>query len=408
MIFKILMSCLGCLVFISPVFSEEEYQWNSKPYAQKRPGPRTGFGCTHDYDPFDTMHQVNDLIVIGGQGPNATPMDTNGSFWIQKLHRDSAHWDQISPLSTCSLPPPRRDLACVVYPLLHNELGSSSNMVKRFRNLVTFGGMTASGPVNSMWVCAQIYTNYDILGMEQFWTWIEADQSGAKIDARSGHRMLFIPPSPGNDKSCVFLMGGLDENGDPLMDAYLGELSCSITPGSASNPWDMTVSITCDWRDLDLASSGLDDIGLTGQSVVYDPFYGSGGQPRILIYGGYDQDGEVTDAIGELNLGDLEWSAITPFGAGPEARADHACAMDVREHRMIIHGGRNADEDVLNDVACFDLTNYAWVIDLVGGRPYRYGHGGAYYWFTLFGGISETGEYMDDTWEYKPLISGKT
>ena len=406
MVFKVLMSCLCCLMVLSPAQSEETYEWVSKPYGIERPGPRTGFVCAHDYDHFDTKHAINDLIVYGGTGPNGTPMDRDGEIWIQKLHDETAEWDKMVPLSRGVIPPARHQTSGVLFPVLHRELESSAQYIKRFRNLITFGGAIGSTVDDGMWVCAQIYCKISVFGREQFWEWIEADQTGDLPEARLAHRMAFIPAGIIDAHGYVFLLGGKDGSSNPITDAYLGELTYSITDSSSSDPWEYTISIDCDWEDLTLAESDIEDIGLTGESVVFDPYYGA--HPRILIYGGYDENGDVTDALVEFDLTTMEWSGITPINAGPDARAEHACALDIREHRLFIHGGKDTNGVVLNDVAYLDLRTNAWTIDLSSGRPYRYGHAGAYYWMTVFGGISSNGDYMDDTWEYKPLDSGKT
>ncbi len=259
--------------------------------------------------------------------------------------------------------------------------------------------------MDSLWICAKVFTALSHFNSSYHWRWIEGIQTGDVPCARAGHRMVYIPPTDDVTSPRLFLMGGVDSTQTPLDDAYIGTLTFALDDNETSNPWNYTMTVTCNWEEI---SADLRYTGVTGQSVIYDPWYGPDQHPRIVIYGGYTPRSSLTDSIVMYDLVEEEWLTIIPNGVTfPEGRSDHACALDPREHRMVVHGGRDEYGNVLDDLLFFNLTTDTWSVWTGTGSPYRYGHGAVYYWLTLFGGISDEQDVMDDTLEFKPSESFK-
>ncbi len=395
MIKKIMMLSLGFLIFHPDTFAED-CQWHTKSYTDKRPIPRAFFASALDYH-HDT--ESNDFYIHGGIGPDGATMDSNGALWFTSLQNDGI-WTPINPEACFDIPPARSYMDGAMIPQNWPALNSAT--VKRFLHFATFGGLESSGnPTDAFWICTKVFTDEARFGSKYHWRWTGVDQSGDTPCARAKHRMIYIPPTGDDPFPYVFMLGGIDENGESLGDAYLGKITFTIADSTTGNPWEYSISVECEWDQI---NADLRYTGVTGESVVYDPFYGPERHPRVLIYGGFTPKGSITDAIVAYDLTDREWIPIVPEGVFvPDARADHACALDPRELRLVVHGGRDRDEEnaALNDLLFFDLTTLLWSSSTVTGSPYRYGHGAAYYWFTIFGGISDDGHLMDDVREYK-------
>ena len=220
--------------------------------------------------------------------------------------------------------------------------------------------------------------------------------------------MVNLPNDASND-GYIFLMGGLDEYGDPIPEMQIGKLTRTTTIDPDYDPWAYQISIDCSWGSP-ITLNGY--IGLTGQSAVLDPYYSNSGEPRILIFGGRNSNGDLTNSLYKCQLEyDLEngyqitgYSELQISGTAPSAREEQAAALDIREHRLLIHGGFSEEDDVLDDLCSLDMIGLEWN---AAETTYinRHGHFGFYNWFTFFGGKSGEGQgggLMDDIWQYKP------
>ena len=403
MVRTIMLFSLGLLIIL-PGTSAEECLWQSKPYGTDRPIPRAFFASAHDYH-HDTEN--NKLYVHGGIGPAGSTMDPDGALWYTTLHNEG-NWEKLVPVGMFGIPPARSYMDAVIVPQNLTEL--NSNTIKRFIHFVTFGGLNAGGvPSNDLWICTKVFTDFAHFGSDCHWRWLHASQSGDVPGARSQHRMVYIPPTESEPGFRIFLAGGVDANGDPLEDAYIGTLTWTLT-ASQGNPWSYSLTASCVWEDINLDTASIANVGLYGHTAVFDPYYDDrnqpGAHPRVILYGGYDESDDLTDVMVSYDLVDEEWVEIPPENKAPEPHAYHVCILDPREDCLIVQGGRDERGGVDDDMYFFDLTTLEWSTYIGTGSPRRYGHAACCYWFTVFGGLEEDSSYnenlMDDILEFKP------
>jgi hypothetical protein len=83
-------------------------------------------------------------------------------------------------------------------------------------------------------------------------------------------------------------------------------------------------------------------------AMIYDPR-----QHRLVLFGGKNDDDQNLNEVWALELAKNIWQKIDVEGVSPPASEDHAVIYDPISHRMILHGGENG------------LTwNHTWVFDL--------------------------------------------
>ncbi|MHC5037814.1 MAG: Kelch repeat-containing protein, partial [Planctomycetota bacterium] len=117
-----------------------------------------------------------------------------------------------------------------------------------------------------------------------------------------------------------------------------------------------------------------------GHSAVYvPPPSGSGGGPKMLVFGGW-QGGAAGNDLFELDMtaGQENWASLTPTGSPPPARCYHIAVWDAAGQRMVVFGG-SADEPniwgqpatrtMFNDVWVYDASANAWSQITTGGTP---------------------------------------
>jgi N-acetylneuraminic acid mutarotase len=107
-----------------------------------------------------------------------------------------------------------------------------------------------------------------------------------------------------------------------------------------------------------------------------------------------------------LNRHHSAWTELKPSGALPPARAVHAMAYDPSTHRLVVFGGGTDTGDPLDDTWAYDPTANTWTeLKPSGTVPSpRLFASMAYDPTTrrliMFGGLDETDAFLNDTWAY--------
>ncbi len=125
-----------------------------------------------------------------------------------------------------------------------------------------------------------------------------------------------------------------------------------------------------EWKAM--APAGTAPEPMFGQSAVFDP-QGA----RMIVFGGAtNQTGFVTVsgkiyALGLASPGFESWSEISPSGSAPAARYGHSAVYDAVNGRMIVFGGNNGLLGVFSDVWSLSLSpgSEAWTAVSPSGTP---------------------------------------
>jgi N-acetylneuraminic acid mutarotase len=117
----------------------------------------------------------------------------------------------------------------------------------------------------------------------------------------------------------------------------------------------------------------------------------------MVIFGGF-VDGERTNAMYRYYFKDNKWEKIIVHGRDrPVPRAGHSAV--VHNDSMIIFGGRDEENNKLNDLWLFNFSTYFWEhIDLPNAPLGRSGHSASIYkeMMLIFGGIYEVTKELND------------
>ncbi len=132
--------------------------------------------------------------------------------------------------------------------------------------------------------------------------------------------------------SSVYLWGGQVESGIPVAGLdCLHEFNCATTT----------------WTRHQL--QGRHPPGL------YD-----GGCARIddcmYFYEGWDERGEITGSLYQLNLTNWIWQEMSPPGASGSPGMREDCGMIDYKSSLLVHGGRDTSSRLTNDLHMFDLA----------------------------------------------------
>jgi N-acetylneuraminic acid mutarotase len=109
----------------------------------------------------------------------------------------------------------------------------------------------------------------------------------------------------------------------------------------------------------------------------------------IVIFGGFLNDGERTNDIYRYYIKDNKWELVSVLGyAKPRSRAGHSAIL--HGDLMTIFGGRDEENNKLNDLWEFNFTTYTWEPLNADNPPCpRSGHSANLYkdMMIIFGGI---------------------
>ena len=126
--------------------------------------------------------------------------------------------------------------------------------------------------------------------------------------------------------------------------------------------WELTLpaSGTMVWRLM--SPTGTAPSTRRTPVAVRDPDKGDG-TARMVIFSGYDGTNHFNDTF-ELTLpasGDGAWTPLSPTGDGPGTRRSASAAYDSVNDRMIMFGGRRANEQFFDDTWALSLgASTAW------------------------------------------------
>lgn len=88
-------------------------------------------------------------------------------------------------------------------------------------------------------------------------------------------------------------------------------------------------------------------------AMIYDPR-----QHRLVLFGGKNDDDQNLSEVWTLDLAQNAWQKINVAGESPAASEDHVVIYDPIGHRMILHGGENGL--TWNHTWAFDLQTQRW------------------------------------------------
>jgi hypothetical protein len=164
--------------------------------------------------------------------------------------------------------------------------------------VVVFGGY-GNGYLNDVWVSS----SGDTL------TWTRLAPAGVAPGARANHRAIYDPV---RDRMVVF--GG-----------YQG--------GYLNDVWALSLSGTPTWTQL--TPAGTLPAVRSGHGAIYDPV-----RDRMVIFGGLSSVDIPVNDVWALSLGEAPvWTALTPTGTLPRARAYHSAVYDPVRDRIVVFGG---------------------------------------------------------------------
>lgn len=107
-------------------------------------------------------------------------------------------------------------------------------------------------------------------------------------------------------------------------------------------------------------------------ATIYDPV-----RHRMILYGGKDDQNDNLNQTWALDLTTHSWSNITPTGENPPAREDHSVIYDPVGDRLILYGGE-ANQGTVNDTWSLSLRTMTWENITVPNAPRREDHTAIY------------------------------
>jgi N-acetylneuraminic acid mutarotase len=300
-------------------------------------------------------------LYAGGCGDQATS-DTGGSLPVTTVAGsdgvaavDSVHWTRLQPAGKA---PSGRFAHTLVY-----DPGLSK--------MLLFGGWDDTGSVqfNDTWA-------YDPAAN----TWTELNPAGDVPLSRGFHDAAYDP-----DSGTVLIFGGMRGKLQILDDFWAYD--------PAANTWTESEA------GADARPVRRDPV------VVHVPSAG-----LVILFGGYDGS-TVRNDTWAYDPAANTWTELHPTGAAPSARALHAMICDTARGRVMLFGGMDEANQVLNDLWTYDLAANTWTeLEPAGAVPSaRVGHSMTYDpesgKILLFGGMDETNGNLNDLWVYDPAAN---
>ena len=265
-------------------------------------------------------------------------------------------------------------------------------------------------------------------------TWTALSPPGALPTVRAGHVMVVDPSS-----HRVIMFGGLDQTSedrvamndtwayDPASNTWTDlKPSGELPPvrAAASMVYDSSAKraimfggeasgelLSGTWAYDPAANTwtGLNPSGdlpaqRAGQGMVYDSDTG-----KVILFGGIAADGDFSDTWSYDPIANA-WTYLSPTGTVPSARDSVSMVYDPSTHRVLMFGGLDAG-GALNDTWAYDPTANTWTKLSPSGTlpPARYAASIVYDTSNgqtiMFGGQSDDGNSLNDTWAYDPTTN---
>lgn len=115
---------------------------------------------------------------------------------------------------------------------------------------------------------------------------------------------------------------------------------------------------------------------------------------RVILFGGKNDDDENLNEVWSLDLAAHRWEQIPAENAGPPASEDHTVIFDPLGHRMIVYGGENGF--TTNHTWAFDFETRRWRDITAADAPAREDHTAIYdsrgKRMVIFGGRNNDGK----------------
>lgn len=142
--------------------------------------------------------------------------------------------------------------------------------------------------------------------------------------------------------------------------------------------------------------------GRYGFAMVYDPLL----KKAIFFGGGYQGSSgwEVFDDMWTYDSTNNLWTEIYPT-IKPSARSSHKMVYDSVNHKTVLYGGWSAESGLMDDTWIYDAQTNQWTEVFPVEKPPIRQSTSMYYdsiaqRVILFGGYSDVGPHLSDTWEY--------
>lgn len=258
--------------------------------------------------------------------------------------------------------------------------------------MIIFGGKTATGLLNDVWVLSSA------TGIDGIPGWVELKPTGGPPPARERHVAAYDAVN-----NMMIIFGGIDQNNLIIMDLWV----LTNANGLGGIPT---------WTHLSLNGGPSPRSSATG---VYDA-----ANNRLIFFGGVacpvnqatcNLFNEVWVLSKANGLGGIPtWSQITASGSVPSPRRDHAAVYDATNNKMIVFGGNNSAANPLDPSASLNDT---WVLSnanglgstpgwsllsVSGSPPARRSHTGIYdaasNRLIIFGGAGQDNFVRNDVW----------
>lgn len=162
-----------------------------------------------------------------------------------------------------------------------------------------------------------------------------------------------------------------------------------------------TGAMLSQWRDLTTpmqrASSAV-PAAVEDCALIYDPI-----AHALVLFGGKNDQNENLNEVWALDLNTDVWQKFAVAGDSPPASEDHVVLYDPLSHRMILHGGENGG--TWNNTWSFDLKTHRWR-DLTpqSGAPRREDHTAVFdrhgKRMVIFGGRDNERKHLYEMWAF--------
>jgi hypothetical protein len=132
-------------------------------------------------------------------------------------------------------------------------------------------------------------------------------------------------------------------------------------------------------------------------AAIYDPR-----QNRMVLFGGKNDDDQNINEVWTLDLTKNVWQKIEIENESPPPSEDHTVIYDPISYRMILYGGE--DGPAWNNLWSFDLKNHVWRDMTNSTAPEREDHTAIFdsrrQRMVVFGGRDNHFNNLNDIWEF--------